>query len=221
MPVVDSLLNLIAPHECVGCLRQGVVLCATCRSALPVRQPACPLCNRLNNDGRTCEGCLQSSNLAGATVATNYDGIITKLLWDLKYESKVAAASALSQLISPLLSPTDFDVVTAIPGSPSRYRKRSYHQAELIARSLANELCLPYRPLLGRYEVESQVGSGRSERLTKVKGTFWAKRPKHTSDHRVLIIDDVLTTGATLDEAAAVLKLAGATSVWGAVAAKH
>jgi predicted amidophosphoribosyltransferase len=162
-------------------------------------------------------------------VATNYDGVITKLLWDLKYESKIAAARALANLISPILvlnkveglSPNDFDIVTAIPATPGRYRKRSYHQAELIARSLAKNLGLPYRPLLGRFEAPSQVGASRDVRLERVKGTFWAKRPQYTTGQRVLVIDDVLTTGATLDEAANVLDAAGATKVWGAVVAKH
>jgi len=73
---------------------------------------------------------------------------------------------------TPLLPPTDYDLVAAIPGAPSRYRHRGYHQAELIAKRVAQQLGLPYHPVLGRLEVDSQVGSSRGQRFLRVKTVF-------------------------------------------------
>lgn len=221
MEFFETLLAVVAPHRCINCNSEGSLLCSSCRVQVPLKRPTCFRCNRLMKAGRTCATCRRQSDLAGVVVAAPYDGMMKDLVQALKYNQQIGGAKIMAELLTPLLPPTAFDVVTAIPGSPSRYRHRGYHQAELIAKRVATRLGLPYRPLIGRLEVQSQVGASRSQRLTRVHDSFWIRRSQHISDQRILIIDDVLTTGATLSEAARVLKDAGAKSVWGAVAAKH
>ncbi|HSX14962.1 MAG TPA: ComF family protein [Candidatus Saccharimonadales bacterium] len=221
MLVADHILSLIAPHYCLGCGVEGAPLCPDCLSRQPTKRPTCYRCNKLSPGGRTCPACRRQTKLAGVVVASYYEGVVKELVQALKYQNQVAAAQTLATLITPLLSPTAFDCITAIPGAPSRYRRRGYHQAELIAKAIARATGLPYRPLLGRLEVASQVGISRRKRLEQVRGSFIVRRSALVEGQRILIIDDVLTTGATLSEAALVLKSAGAKSVWGAVAAKH
>ena len=112
-----------------------------------------------------------------------------------------------------------FDLVTSVPVSPKRYRERGYNQSELIAKYIAKELGLPYRSLLGRNNGDHQMGNDKKTRFEQVKGAFYAQ--KSIDKVRILIIDDVVTTGATLDACARELKAGGAKNVWAAVIAKH
>jgi len=221
MEFFEILLNVVAPHRCINCNTEGSLACVDCLQNVSIKRPTCFRCNRLSDGGKTCPSCRRQTDLAGVVVAAHYDGLAKELVQALKYQQQVAASEILAKLLAPRLSPAGFDVVTAIPGSPSRYRHRGYHQAELIAKRVAKQLRLPYRPLLGRLEVASQVGASRDQRLSRVHDSFWVRHPASFSGQRVLIIDDVLTTGATVNEAAHVLREAGATSVWGGVAAKH
>ncbi len=219
--LVERLIRIIAPAQCVGCGAEGGHLCAGCATTITRKRPTCPRCNRISAGGRTCQVCRHHTKLAGAIVAAHYDDAAKGLIARLKYEQAAAAAEALVGLLSPLLPAGAFDIVTWVPGGPSHYRRRGYHQAELIARRLAAHAGLPATALLGRLETGSQVGLSRAERLRQVTGTFVTRSPNLITGQRVLVVDDVLTTGATLSEAAAVLKSAGAKSVWAAVAAKH
>lgn len=221
MPIIDNLLSVIAPHECIACGAEGQPLCGDCLAEAEIKPASCFHCGKYNPRGATCKSCQSQTKLAGVTVAKYYDGSVRELIKQLKYSHNLAAAKVFGGAMAPLLVASDFDVVAAIPAAPSRYRKRGYHQAELIACDVARRLGLPYRGLLGRLQVERQVGASRQERFHQVKDSFVTKRPELIKGQRVLLIDDVLTTGATLSEAAETLSKAGAKSVWAAVAAKH
>ncbi len=219
---LKSLVELIAPHECMLCSREGTLLCEPCASrAVVAKRPTCFRCNRLSEGGRTCKRCRSYTKLTGVTVASHYDGAIKELIRRMKYGRVEAAAEPLAKLLTPLLMDGKFEVVTAVPTAPSRRRERGYNQAELIARAVARELSLPYLPLLGRFGKSSQVGLNRAERLDHIRGTIYALPGRQMTRRRVLIVDDVLTTGATMSECAVVLKQAGAARVWGGVIAKH
>lgn len=150
-------------------------------------------------------------------MASAYAGASRKLIGLLKYYHQRDAAGALAATLTPLLHAANFDVITSVPVATSRLRQRGYNQSELIAKSVARSLVLPYRPLLRRLRNTQQVGKTRNQRLEQVSGLFIA-RTKPPS--RILIIDDVLTTGATLNACAIALRNAGADEVWGAVAAR-
>lgn len=221
MDFFETLIATIAPHRCKGCNSEGSLLCVTCRLDVVTKTQTCYNCNHRSPGGRTCASCRKHSQLAGVIVAAHYDGVVKQLVHALKYQAQVAAAAVMTDLLTPLLDPTDFDLVITIPGAPSHYRGRGYHQAQLIGRRVARRLGLPYRTVLGRLEVPSQVGSSRAERLAQVTDSFWLRGASVVKGQRILVLDDVLTTGATLSEAATVLTAAGAQSVWGAVVAKH
>jgi ComF family protein len=202
---IRKLIELIAPDTCLGCGRQGDLLCANCLAKLPAGRNVPP-----------------SGQLAGVTVATDYTGPVKELILSLKFKRSRSAAALAAWLLAGRLSleSARFDCVTAVPIAPARYRERGYNQAELIARALARQLGVPYRSLLGRTTTEHQMGRTRAERLAGIQGAFYATR-RHLAGQRILVVDDVVTTGATLGECAHVLRGAGAKVVYGAAVARH
>jgi ComF family protein len=154
------------------------------------------------------------------SVAAYYEGPVKELILALKFRRQRAAAEAAGALV--LRRAEDWpalDMVTSVPVSPARHRERGYNQSELVAQVVACRLGLPYSALLGRLGSDHQLGAGRQERLRQVTGAFFAKR--RLAGSRVLLIDDVVTTGATLAECARALEVAGAGALWGAVVARH
>lgn len=205
---LERLMEVLAPGECLGCGADRVALCDVCldEAILPsVMRPA---------------ELPPESTLAGVSVAARYDGAVKELIWRLKFLRLRAAAGAAAKLVLACRSHwPPADVVTAVPVAPARRRERGYNQSELVAREVARSLGVPYMALLDRKSTVHQIGLGRSDRLEQVAGAFvpaWK-----LENHRVLLVDDVVTTGATLSECAAVLRAAGAAEVWGAAVARH
>ncbi len=219
---LDRLAGLIAPHSCLVCNREGSLLCGDCRvTAVITKRATCYRCNAISESGKTCNSCRSSSVLSGVIVASHYDGQVKELIGRLKFQQTVAAAEVLAELLTPLLDSAQFDLVAAVPAAPSRYRARGYNQAELIAKAVARRLGLPYSRPLVRLGNARQLGQSRQSRLEQMSQAFEAKSTPLIQDARILLVDDVLTTGATLNACASELKKMRAKGVWGAVAAKH
>lgn len=162
----------------------------------------CPDCRRLPE--------VRSRETGRAPLA--YTGEARDLVVDLKYRGRSSAAHALAAELARAVRSDGqvFDVVTWAPTSDARRRRRGFDQAETIARLVARELRLPCRRLLLRSTGRPQTGRSRRERL---EGPVFRARPARRAC-RVLVIDDVVTTGATLRAAAHALEGAG----WGDVA---
>lgn len=213
--LLRTLSRMMAPPTCLGCGREGQIVCHVCYQRLTdPPPPACFRCSKNNDSNATCVSCRPFTALAGVTTAATYGGIMRELVHWLKYRRLGDAALPLAAALTPLLDPTHYDVVTVVPVATVRLRSRGYNQSELIARHLATRLQLPYRRLLRRCRNTQQVGKGRAERLEQVTGSFAATH--RLTGQRVLLIDDVLTTGATLHECAIQLHNAGAAKVWAA-----
>ncbi len=219
--LIRRFIELLTPEQCVGCEAPGVVICATCRLQNGLGKAlACYRCNRLSAGGATCEDCCRLTPLAGVTVAAFYGGPVKTLILGLKFHRLQSAAGAAAEMVTAVLPPgLHFDMVTSVPVSAERYRERGYNQSELVARRVAADLDLPYLVMLGRHERVHQLGLDRRTRLEQVKGAFYPS--KRLPGGRVLLVDDVVTTGATMAECAGVLIAAGADSVWGAAVARH
>jgi competence protein ComFC len=219
--LIRSLVELLTPEDCLGCGADAVVFCTTCVKSFGLAKAnECFSCRKPSPAGLTCKRCRPDTALAGMAVGAFYDGAVKELILKLKFHRLRSAEDAAASLVLGALPGSwGAQMVTSVPISASRYRERGYNQSELIARRVAARLALPYAPLLGRATSVHQLGVGRQTRFEQVRGAFYLARG--CAGARVLIVDDVVTTGATLSECAAVLSGAGAREVWGAAVARH
>lgn len=216
-------MALLAPHQCIICYRDGEVLCQSCRAAEcepPISR--CYMCNKLTVDFRLCKSHRAQSRLSRVWWTGQYDGWLKQLIWDMKLRRARDAGRSLGRLLSEQLPYLKEDtLVVPVPTASSRIRRRGFDQASIIARSFAGSRGLKYSPFLRRHGQQSQHGKRRLERLKNMHSTFSLTNSgaRQLPGTTVLLIDDVLTTGATLESAARVLKEHGATRVYAAVIA--
>ncbi len=211
--LTSAVLDLAFPGTCVGCRREGTPLCVTCARALASREASASGVS-IGLPGEVPAPLLQLEWCAP------FQGITRDALHAIKYGGEQRLAGPLGGAIARRWrrAGTGATLVTHVPVHADRARHRGYDQAELIARSAASALQLPHDPLLVRARATiAQFDLDRADRSTNVHGAFairdataaaiCARRPW------VLLIDDVVTTGATLAACAEVLEAAGAIGV--------
>lgn len=219
MSIIEFFIALIAPHVCTGCAKEGAVLCEQCRARLDAAPSSCYRCGVVTGKHSVCSLCRGHTPLKYVWVAAKYKGWARQTLHRLKYERASAAADDIAAQLAQVV-PAGPWVVTHAPTTPQRVRQRGYDQAELIARALARRLECPALTTLERRTDKHQVGQSGTVRRTQMADAFAVVRHGVVQNTNVLIIDDVLTTGSTLEAAAHVLKAAGARSVQAAVFAR-
>ena len=210
--ILDGLLNLLFPPKCPVCgsLMERSGVCGGCRARLPWTEGA----EALREGPGDLRCCAPLWYEAGAREA----------ILNLKFRGRVGAAEPLGELLAESAAEQfsgEFEVVTWVPVGKKRLRKRGYDQAELLARA-ACRLWNTEPVCLLRKTAENPAQSGLREaaaRRANVLGVYEAGSPEKTAGRRILLIDDVCTTGATLMECVRVLKEAGAASVVCAAAA--
>jgi ComF family protein len=162
---------------------------------------------------RTCAACRKSSPLFAVATRADYTGIAKQLVWQLKFQGAQAAATEMARQLAPLVAAQQPMLVVPVPTATSRRRQRGYDQAVLLARALANELAMPYLSALRRTGQHHQVGASRLQRVTQLQDAYRCVYPGRIAGKHVLLVDDVLTTGATLESAARAIKAAGAARI--------
>ncbi len=138
---------------------------------------------------------------------------------DFKFRNMPWLAEALAAELAPML-PDDYDVLVPVPLHPKRLRERGYNQSELLARALSEQIGIPWKNSLRRIRhTPHQTGMSREQRLQNLNGAFDLKRGGDVVDRRILLVDDVFTTGTTLRQCAKVLHQCGAKEILGATLA--
>ncbi len=211
------------PQRCALCVADagGALLCAECAAALPALPQACPVCALPAEGFATCGACLAHPPPFAATIAAyTYAFPVDRLLQELKYGGRLAladwAGSALGSIVERTLAarlPQERpDAVVALPLGRDRQRERGFNQAQEIAVRVAGRIGVPIASLLARTaETAPQSELSWSERAANIRGAFSADGAAR--GRRIAIVDDVMTTGATLAEAARTLLRGGAQRV--------
>ncbi len=214
------LLELVYPTSCAGCgTYGGELICDTCRSELtPPAGPRCRRCGRPTlYPVDTCAACLQRKPAFDATCAAGlYRDPLRAIIHRLKYRNGRRLAPELGALMTSALRRENeawsetWDAVTFVPMHRRRQKERGYNQAELLAREVARGLDLEVLAALTRpHPGKTQAGLDLRSRLHNVRGAFEVREALKGRPH-LLLVDDVMTSGFTLSEAARALKRAGA-----------
>ncbi len=230
-----ALSDCCFPITCLGCGSERTLACERCLRLVPEPDAqVCPVCKApYQPNGATCSKCRGATALDGLFVARPYRfRLVSELIHALKYRYLESAARPLVALLEESLAHHSLplpDLLVPVPLHPRRLRYRGFNQAELLARGLATRLM----PGLGvpldterlrriRFTKPQMTTEGRPERLKNLTGAF-AVAPEVAGPlvgKYIWLIDDVATTGTTLDECAKALKQAGTKKVWGIVIAR-
>lgn len=188
--------------------------------------PVCPKCGRHQLNGILCHECVNwQTEIDGFRAPFRFDGVIREAVHQLKYKNLRALATPLTRLLYDYLStnPVSGEVLVPVPMHPKRLRERGYNQSVLLARKLGKltnleviDNCLQRIKLAPPQARTLTV----EERKINVSGAF-SCRDRRMKGKRVLLIDDVCTSGATLEACAAAVKRGGASSVWGLTLARE
>ncbi|MGH2489242.1 MAG: ComF family protein [Candidatus Limnocylindria bacterium] len=220
-----ALLDLVLPPSCAGCGRYGTAICSACRASL--RPPGLASDAFLASDHSVVVG----DALILATAAFAHREAAQRILRRLKYGGGRRLAGLLAELALPalsrLLAVSGPAALVPVPLHRSRQRDRGYNQAELLARELARRTNLTVWPaLVRRRATQRQHGLDRTTRLRNLSqamelSTVRPPAAAHEAMPAVLLVDDILTTGATLEACAVILRAAGVPAVYGFAVARE
>ena len=231
LPALQTAADLLYPPACVGCetsLSHGEYLCGFCNEAVPrIEPPFCEKCSQ-HFEGEipagvpfTCRDCQAHDFAFGCAVsARRHVKLARDLVVRFKYERQYYLRQPLADWMAEafredarLHDPPPAALVP-VPLHPRRARERTFNQADVLARLLARRVGLPvWRALRRGRFTETQTALTRAERLANLRGAFTPVGRRPVSGAHLLLIDDVFTTGSTVDECARVLRRAGAASV--------
>ena len=221
---LEAFLDLLFPKFCTGCGCFGTYLCRECAKSIHFyKLPLCPGCMGSINELGVHARCKKDTYLDGLVVAVKFDGVIKHMITEVKYQGYFDQIHTLCRLF---LSKTELQeirprVVIPIPLHAKKQDDRGFNQAWILAQDVSKQLGIPTTDKLLRKirETHSQAGLKREDRLKNVEKAFLCTRKLKRTD-TILLVDDVVTTGATFSACAHALKSSGAGKVYG-VALAH
>ncbi len=220
--IVDIALSTIAPHICKGCKRVGSTLCDRCIcNILRSSYRLCTYCGNAVQNGSLCSSCrrLSSNQFCNIIAVGERSGALERLVGDYKFNSERESADILAKLLENTIPTSwNYQQIAYIPTVPAHIRERGFDHMKLIATKLARDYNKPLCQPLVRTNNHTQHGSSYINRKTKIRSSLVAK-PISKPPHSILLIDDIWTTGSTLNTAAALLHRIGVQNVYGAVIA--
>lgn len=229
-PIFSIFLEIFFPKRCVDCGKPAKhFVCANCVKKIEkIKTSVCPVCGKISQFSKYCLTCKnrEKPNLTGIIAATRYEiGPIKEMVHHLKYSAITCLAEPLSELIIERLKrdlPKGNLIVVPVPLHKKRENSRGFNQAELIARHISKGLNISGGLALVRVKnTESQVKLTGKKRRINLAGAFECIDPELIENKVVLLVDDVATTGTTLNECAKILRENGAKQVFGVVVARR
>ncbi len=239
MKIKEFLLDVFFPRFCLGCQKEGNYLCDDCKSILDISENQYCLCDKnplripaQSNTGK-CTKC-SGKKLAGIYSALAYKEkpLTRKLIHFFKYEPFLVKdlSGTLADLITDHLELVgknlellrENGIIVPVPADIKKTKRRGYNPPEELARALSGKLGMPV--LAGILEktrkTPAQMSLAKEARQQNLKGAFAIKNPDKISGKKIFLVDDVYTTGSTMEECAENLKRSGAKEVWGIVIAR-
>jgi competence protein ComFC len=220
--VLRALAELLFPARCVGCQRSGSVLCARCRRDLKYLDGVCHRCALPRRGWSSdCRGCARlSAALRSLRAVCAYEGAARSAVHALKYRGGRLLAESMGELMRDALRqrPLMAELVVPVPMSSRRRKERGYNHSLLLALQVAPSVGGVVAAVLERQHRQTQQGLSAAARASNIAGTVRARQQLH--GERVLVIDDVATTGSTLSVCADALICAGAGTVTALVFAR-
>ena len=215
------ILNLIYPKSCLGCAKPGLYLCVSCLDQIPRAPKQCYVCHHPSINGLTHSKCTTRYSLESLLVFAHYNGLVKKLIKTFKYrfvsEIGIILGNHLAQIFAEELP--QVDLVTFVPISKETQRTRGFNQSEILANTISNSIRTPVVSSLTKTKTtKNQAALTVVQRKLNLKGVF--QSVGIVKNKRVLLVDDVCTTGTTLNECAKELRKAGASKVYGLVIAR-
>ncbi len=230
---INGLIDLVYPKVCLACKKKLAVssvdkiVCVECWEKINKNTPPfCRRCGRQLKDKRLerniCHDCVKKPfHFDRAFSACSYDGVIKELIREFKYKKKDYLGATLSRLMIEFIKEYSLpmeviDYIVPVPLHETRIREREFNQAHVLSSHIASEFRkeLLHDGLIRHRPTRIQAELGGEERFLNVKGSFSVKKPAAIKAKNILLVDDVLTTGATSSEAACALKKDGANIVF-------
>ncbi|HSQ26183.1 MAG TPA: ComF family protein [Anaerolineales bacterium] len=215
-----EILDWIYPPHCGGCGETGSRWCQNCRSQVKlVDKNYCPTCGHVHHSPGLCSRCASHiPSFHSMRSWAFFDGPVRNALHRLKYQGDIALGEVLARPMLQLLQNLqwEIDCILPVPLAIDRQRKRGYNQAALLAYPLALGAGIFYgaKGLVKIKETQTQVGLTFEQRHENVEGAFRAYS-KIVKNRKVLVVDDVTTSGATIESCASAIMEAGADRVYG------
>jgi ComF family protein len=212
---LDDVFGLLAPHLCLACGLEGSLLCKSClQTAGEPIAPRCAGCHALTQDFKTCKSCSSWLKVSAVYVATIYEGVYEKILRELKFNAKRQAIYPIAHIMADCMRQIDNNTILCpLPTASSRIRQRGFDHTKMLTIQLNKLSGLHQEYFLKRKTNVRQVGSSREQRIEQMEQEFYVDNPESIKDRNILLVDDVVTTGASLSGAARVLKKVGAKQV--------
>jgi len=226
MEYLKAIWDIIFPKKCINCGREGQYLCDDCLSLIEINPFNYCLCERMEKRNK-CDNC-KDKNLDKILSATSFNGkIIKETIHKFKYGCIEELKVPLSLLLLNHLQIIDCQidksfVIIPVPMHDKKKRRRGFNQSEEIAKIISEATTIPLSTTLVKIkETKPQMELNRIERIENIKNCFEIKNKKEVENKKIILLDDVYTTGTTMDECAKVLKENGAKEVWGLTIARE
>lgn len=217
-----EILDLVFPITCLVCGKDGTYLCHNCQSKLPrLENQQCLVCQKPAPYGKTHPECVTRNSVDGAIAAlTHKDKSVREIIWVFKYNFVSSLSETLSSLIVETINKQGLEnyfqdfIIVPVPLHQRRFNWRGFNQALLLAKTLADHLAIKIddQMVLRKKYTKPQVKLNVEERKRNIENAF--SLTGNPSNKKILLVDDLVTSGSTANELAKLLKQASASEVW-------